>query len=102
LNAGHKTPAVAGLATVTTDGLALRATNAELRPREYLVPAEVEKLPRPLGMVVMVTATPLLILPFGIVIWNGQKSSSVARRHCMCGVPRTGRRVFTCSAVTSC
>ena len=87
-----------------------RATNADLRPREYLTPDEVEKLRRPPGAAATVTATRRLSsLPFGTACGpprfatsNGRKSNSVAPLRCMYAGPRMASRAFILSVATNC
>ena len=87
----------------------IRPTNAELRSREYLTEAEVEKLIKAarVGRYGHRDAT-LILTAFRqvsgrprYVIWNGRRSNSANRLRCMSGASRMASHPFTRSAATS-
>ena len=87
-----------------------RPRNAELRPREYLTVAEVERLMKAAksGRYGHRDATLILIAfrhglrAVEIASCNGRKSSSAATPPCMSPGSRTGRHRFTRCRVTNC
>jgi len=87
-----------------------RVTNAEMRSREYLTPAEIEKLIKAAkeGRWGLRDAC-LIIVAYrhGLraerpLIWNGRRSNSAVRLPCTSGGPRRASRRSIPYAATSC
>ena len=87
-----------------------RQANAKLRTREYLMPAEVEKMVKAAKdgrwghRDATLSSLPIAMAcaPRRSVTSNGRRSSSVDRRPYMCGGPKAASRRSIQSAATSC
>jgi hypothetical protein len=88
-----------------------RVANTDMRSREYLLPAEIQKLIKAAkaGRWGHRDATLVLVWPTGMAcgLWkpaslNGRRLSSGGRPPCMSGAPRAASQRFIQYVVTSC
>jgi integrase len=85
-----------------------RLPNAEMRKREYLTPAEIEKLIKAAkegglrDVCLVIVAYRHGLRAVEAAIWNGARLSLVDRHPCMCAVPRRANRPSIPSAATNC